>query len=350
MGRVILKSFDGIHQRGLLGMTMQSRYMLLIGFMMVLPVSIASAEEEVDEASAIAAIEQLGGTVRAIAKDTEEKEAAFHLSGSDVTDDGLAHLPAIRNLVWLNLRGTKITDAGLAHLADIKSLTHLHLEQTAITDGGLAHLANLENLEYLNLYGTQITDAGLEHLKNLKNLKKLYVWQTGVTQAGAEALAANISELYINRGADAEPGPPTKALAIGRYVKVRLEGDGRILSLAEVQVIETATGKELQTEGTAMQSSNYSDTEAGRASDGKTDGNYEEGSVSHTNEEANPWWLLDLGSQQDIGKLVIHNRADCCGDRLKDAIVEIFDQSLATVWSGKITDAADGSVTELVAE
>jgi hypothetical protein len=331
-------------------MTMQLRCALLMGLVWAMPVSIALADEAADEAAAIAAIEQMGGTVRAIAKDTAEKEAAFHLSGSDVTDDALAQLPAIGQLVWLNLRGTKVTDAGLAHLANIKSLTRLHLERTATTDAGLAHLANLENLEYLNLYGTQVTDAGLEHLKNLKKLRKLYVWQTGVTKAGADMLVANIPELYINRGADAEPGPPTKALAIGRYVKVRLEGDKRILSLAEVQVIETATGKELQTEGKSLQSSNYNDTEASRANDGKTDGNYEAGSVSHTNEEANPWWLLDLGSPQDIGKLVIHNRADCCGDRLKDAVVEIFDQSLAIVWTGKIPEAADGSVTELVAE
>ena len=327
-------------------MTMQARFTLLIALTMIL----SGAPAVADEAAAIAAIEQIGGTVRTIAKNTEEKEAAFHLSGKDVSDDDLAHLADVSNLVWLNLRGTQISDAGVAHLAKISTLTRLHLEKTAITDAGLASLAGLENLEYLNLYGTQITDAGLEHLKPLTKLKKLYVWETGVTKAGAEMLVANIPDLYINRGADAEPGPPTKALAMGRYVKVRLEGEGRILSLAEVQVIETASGKELQMEGKAIQSSNYNDTEAGRAHDGNVEGVYEKGSVSHTNEEANPWWLLDLGSQQDIGKIVIHNRADCCGDRLKDAIVEIFDQSLAVVWSGKVTEATDGSVTEFVAE
>jgi hypothetical protein len=327
-------------------MTMQTNCSLLIAVAMLFTVSPATA----DEAEAIAAIEQIGGTVRNIAKDTDEKEAAFHLSGKDVTDDGLANLESVSKLVWLNLRGTNISDAGLAHLANVKTLTRLHLEKTAITDAGLAHLAGLENLEYLNLYGTKVTDAGLESLANLKKLKKLYVWETGVTKAGADKLVASIPGLYINRGADAEPGPPTKALAMGRYVKVRLEGEGRILSLAEVQVIETATGKELQAAGKAIQSSNHGDAEASRANDGNVDGVFEKGSVSHTNEETNPWWLLDLGGQQDIGKLVVHNRADCCGDRLKDAVVEIFDQSLAVVWSGKVAEAADGSVTEFVAE
>ncbi|MCA9148959.1 MAG: hypothetical protein KDA92_06670 [Planctomycetales bacterium] len=303
-----------------------------------------------DEAASIAKVEEVGGTIRTIAKDTDQKEAAFHLSGKDVGDDGIAALADIPNLVWLNLRGTKVTDAGLAHLANIKTLTKLHLEQTAITDAGLAQLSGLENLEYLNLYGTKVTDAGLAHLQNLKKLKKLYVWQTEVTKAGADQLLANIPGLYINRGADAEPGPPTKAIAQGRYVKVRLEGEKRILSLAEVQVIETASGKELQTAGQATQSSNYEGNEPKRANDGNVDGVYDKGSVSHTAEETNPWWLLDLGSVQDIGKIAIHNRADCCGDRLEGAIVEVFDASLSIVFTGKVDGATDGSVKEFVAE
>jgi len=321
---------------------------ITIGMSLVFMTALCSVGSA-DEAAAIAEIEKLGGTVRIIAKDSEDKEAAFHLSGKELTDEGLVHLKSISKLVWLNLRGTKITDAGLAHLAEIKTLTQLHLEKTAITDAGLAQLAGLENLEYLNLYGTTVTDAGLEHLKGLSKLKKVYLWQSGVTKAGAEALQAAIPGLYINRGADAEPGPPTKALAMGRFVKVKLEGEKRILSLAEVQVIETASGKELQAAGKASQSSNYGETEAGRANDGNVDGVFEKGSVSHTNEETNPWWLLDLGSTQDIGKLVIHNRADCCGDRLKDAVVEIFDQSLTVVWTGKIAEVKDASVTEFVA-
>ncbi|MFO0914972.1 MAG: discoidin domain-containing protein [Pirellulales bacterium] len=302
-----------------------------------------------DEAEAVAAIEKIGGTVRSVAQDSQDKDVAFHLSGTGLTDDGLAEVAKLSNVIWLNLRGTKITDAGLAHLANLKSLRKLHLEKTAVTDAGLAHLAGLENLEYLNLYGTQVTDAGLQQLKGLKSLKKLFVWETPVTAAGAADLQAAIPELKVNRGADAEPSPPTKTLATGRFVRVRLEGDQRILSLAEVQVLETATGKELQTAGTARQSSVGSDGAPERAIDGKPDGTYSNGSVSHTADEKNPWWLVDLGDARDIGSIVIHNRADCCGDRLKDAVVEVFDQGLNVVWSGKVTDAADGSVTKFVA-
>lgn len=303
-----------------------------------------------DEKSAITAIETIGGTVRVIAQDSDNKEAAFHLSGKELTDDGLTNLNEVGNLTWLNLRGTKITDAGLAHLSGLKSLTKLHLELTTVTDAGLVHLNDLENLEYLNLYGTKVTDAGLEHLKGLKKLKRLYLWQTEVSKEGAEALIAALPELYINRGADAEPGPPTKTLAMGRFIKIRLEGEKKILQLAEVQILETGTGTELQKEGKASQSSDHSGGEAKNATDGNVEGEYEKGSVTHTAESKNPWWLIDLGEAKDIGAIVIHNRSDCCGDRLNEAIVEVFDASLAIVRTEKIADAKDGSVHDIVAK
>ena len=105
-------------------------------------------------------------------------------------DAQLAKLtPLGPNLRWLDLSGTKVTDAGLARLETMPNLTRLHLERTAITDTGLACLARLGSLEFLDLYGTAVTDAGLEQLQKLPQLKRLYLWQTGVTPAGAKAFA-----------------------------------------------------------------------------------------------------------------------------------------------------------------
>ena len=304
---------------------------------------------QADEAAAIAEIEKLGGAVRQIANDSEAKEAAFHLSGKDLTDAGLVWLKEVQNLIWLNLANTKITDAGLAEIAGIKSLTRLHLEKTQIGDAGLQHLTGLENLEYLNLYGTQVSDNGLASLKALPKLKKIYLWESKVTLDGAKTLQSGRPDLYVNLGAEFEKPAEAKALASGQYVRVRLEGDDRILQLAEVQVFEKGTGAELQKSGTARQSSNYSDAEAKRASDGNTDQDYNKGSVSHTNSEKDPWWVLDLGSVKEIESLKIYNRGDCCGDRLKDAVVDVLDASLKVVWSGKIAEVKDASVTEFVA-
>ncbi|MFC1758715.1 hypothetical protein ACFL2H_08095, partial [Planctomycetota bacterium] len=169
-------------------------------FPLTLLLFICSSQASADEKSAIAAIESAGGSVRVIAQDSDNKEAAFHLSGKDLKDDGLGNLKEVKNLIWLNLRSTQITDAGLAQLSEIKTLTRLHLELTNVTDAGMAHLKSLENLEYLNLYGTKVTNAGLGYLKGLKKLKRLYLWQTEVSKEGVEALTASLPDLYINRG------------------------------------------------------------------------------------------------------------------------------------------------------
>lgn len=99
-----------------------------------------------------------------------------------------------------------------------------------------------------------------------------------------------------------------------RYVKVQLNNSGvtRPLSLAEVEVIAS---RNLALAMPATQSSTYVDPSgpavASRANDGNTDGDYFASlSVSVTNEQAQPWWQVDLGSSQPIGEVVLWNRTD----------------------------------------
>ena len=297
-----------------------------------------------DEASAIAEIEKLGGVVRQIAQDVDDKEAAFHLSGKELTDEGLVHLKEIDNLIWLNLANTKISDAGLKHISEIKSLKRLHLEKTQVGDEGLAHLKELSELEYLNLYSTQVSDAGLDHLKSLTNLRKLFLWESKATKDGAAKLMATLAKADINTGAELKP-PPPPVMTTGQYIRVRLEGDKRILQLAEVQVLGV-DGTEFQKSAMARQSSTYTGGEAKKAIDGNTEKDFTKGSVSHTEEQKNPWFVIDLGEPKEIAIIKIHNRGDCCGDRLKDAIVEVLDAGLNVVATKKIAEAKDGSVAE----
>ena len=313
---------------------------------MMLGIVLAAVQTaKADEAAAIAEIEKLGGVVRQIAQNVDDKEVAFHLSGKDLSDEGLVHLQEVENLIWLNLANTAISDAGLAHVGQLKSLKRLHLEKTHIGDAGLAHLKDLSDLEYLNLYGTQVTDAGLDHLKSLGSLKKLYLWQSQVTPAGAAKLGESLSQADINIGADLKA--PPEVMAKGQYVRVRLEGEKRILSLAEVQILDVA-GKELQKGAKARQSSTYPAGEAAKAIDGNLEKVFSKGSVTHTNEQTNPWLVIDLGEEKEIAGLTLHNRGDCCGDRLADAIVEILDAGLNVVATHKVTDAKDGSIAEFV--
>lgn len=150
-----------------------------------------------DSAPATAEIGKIGGTVMQLAQNDDSLVIDFHLGGTALTNDGLAHVKALPKVVELNLKDTQITDDGLAHLAGLGTLVRLHLEQTKITDAGLAHLKDLGNLEYLNLYGTPVTDAGLEHLKPLSKLKKLYVWQTQVTDEGIAKLKEALPDLTV---------------------------------------------------------------------------------------------------------------------------------------------------------
>jgi hypothetical protein len=93
-----------------------------------------------------------------------------------------------------------------------------------------------------------------------------------------------------------------------RYVRVSLPGKGRFLHLAEVQVL--SGGKNVALQGTASQSSIGFDGPAKLANDGNTDGEYTKKSVSHTAQQDDPWWELDLKSEMPIDSVTIWNRTD----------------------------------------
>jgi hypothetical protein len=95
------------------------------------------------------------------------------------TDDDLAPLANLSDLVWLNLNDTQVTDAGLAHLTKLKDLERLRLDGTSIGDRGLAYLVKLDKLRQLNLDNTRISDAGLIHLKEMKNRRDVPASRSG---------------------------------------------------------------------------------------------------------------------------------------------------------------------------
>ncbi|MEK6233416.1 MAG: hypothetical protein N2C14_01790 [Planctomycetales bacterium] len=179
--------------------TARSRWLLLLGIAGVSASLLADDPPESANSQGIAAIREIGGVVR---PDGQGWEVEFHLRAGNVTDDRLARVAALRNIVALNLRDSKITSAGLTHLKELSQLRRLHLERTAVTDDGVSHLAGLGNLEYLNLYGTSVTDASLHYLTGLKNLKRLYAWRTEVTEAGAARLQEQLPGLRVIRGVD----------------------------------------------------------------------------------------------------------------------------------------------------
>ena len=101
-----------------------------------------------------------------------------------------------------------------------------------------------------------------------------------------------------------------------RYVRIELSGK-QILSLAEVEVFSKNPDAEnklinLARQGTATQSTNYKTAHASLAIDGNTEGDYyKANSVTHTAIDGqNPWWEVDLGSEQAVDSIVVWNRTD----------------------------------------
>lgn len=112
---------------------------------------------------------------------------------------------------------------------------------------------------------------------------------------------------------------------MGRYVRIELPGNLRTLTLAEVEIF--SGGINVARKGKATQHSTAAGGAASRAIDGNTNGNYNDGSATHTQEGvANPWWEVDLGAEYPLESVVVWNRTDgALGSRLKNYTLKILD-------------------------
>ena len=86
--------------------------------------------------------------------------------------------------------------------------------------------------------------------------------------------------------------------------------------------------------GVASQSSANHSGVASRVIDGNTNGVWRQGSVTHTANEAQPWWELELAARAAIEELVLYNRADsCCSGRLSNVHVFISETPMGDWYS-----------------
>lgn len=124
----------------------------------------------------------------------------------------------------------------------------------------------------------------------------------------------------------------------GRYVRIDLPGENRFLSLAEVEVWQA--GQNIAPTGKAQQSSTGYGGEAKRAIDGNRDGNYDNNSVTHNNQEKSPWWELDLGSPQAVEAIEIWNRTGPgMRERLDGFRISLLDADKKVVFSETVKKA-----------
>lgn len=78
------------------------------------------------------------------------------------------------------------------------------------------------------------------------------------------------------------------------------------------------------------------------AVDGNTNGNFTNDSVTHTGQDTNAWWEVDLGASYAIYMVRVWNRTDCCGDRLDDAYIFVSNSPFGS--DDPLTVAEDDDV------
>jgi hypothetical protein len=55
----------------------------------------------------------------------------------------------------------------------------------------------------------------------------------------------------------------------------------------------------------------------------EVDGYFLNKSTTHTHYEQGAWWQVDLGGEKNIKQIIIHNRTDCCVNRLSNYQVSV---------------------------
>ena len=163
-------------------------FLQVLGVWLALVASGWTAEPSIDQATAIAQIEKLGGKVAI--DETRPGNPVIWVSflGPEVTDAHLGSLKGLTSLESLNLVWTRVTDTGLACVKEMTKLQSMNMHGTPITDAALEHFKVLTELEALDLYGTQVNGSGLAHLKGLTRLNSLGLGATKLTDAGLEHL------------------------------------------------------------------------------------------------------------------------------------------------------------------
>ncbi|XP_074799797.1 uncharacterized protein LOC141982028 [Natator depressus] len=147
----------------------------------------------------------------------------------------------------------------------------------------------------------------------------------------------------------------------GRYVTIIIPGRRGILTLCEVEVIaqgcplspvaqNLALGR-LATQSSTLKEYGSVKAGAGNAVDGKRDGILDHDSCTHTEQETEPWWNVDLDSRHSVSTVIVKNREDCCGERIKGAQIHVGDSKAGhgkdDPICGTITDTTPGSLSTI---
>lgn len=113
-----------------------------------------------------------------------------------------------------------------------------------------------------------------------------------------------------------------------------------VLSLAEVQLVNSSGNTNFASRGIATQSSTSFGGVASRAIDGNVSQNWTDGGITHTSRPG--WWKLTFTSPVPAAKIIILNRNGSASllDRLRGSILQIYDQNGDLVLQKTLTAAS----------
>lgn len=182
--------------------------------------------------------------VDAAMADLEECEGlrVLQLTGTRLTDEGLAYIGRLRHLKRLAVGATYISDYGLKHLQRLQELEVLDLYNTKIRGHGFEHLHELDKLHWLSLRNCSITDSELDYFHFLNGLSSLDLSLCPVRGEGLTSIGAGLRELYLEAAWITDPGLAAVAsltnLQLLNLADCRV-GDAGLAALARLVSLES---------------------------------------------------------------------------------------------------------------
>lgn len=164
---------------------------------------------------ALRALRAIGVAASRVSDDDARIDVNASVLGSAFRDEHLLLLDGLEAaLRRLDLSGTSITDDGLATLAGFHAVERLLLNRTGVSGRGVSSLSGWPHLKSLGLFATAITDDDLTSLLGFHALRRVYLASAGVTPSGIDSLAAAAPHLEIERAAAFPPSEPLATVTV----------------------------------------------------------------------------------------------------------------------------------------
>ena len=245
-------------------------------------------------------------------------------------------------VLFLSLQGTLGANLALTGTASQSSTAYGGLASRAI-DGNRDGVFTDNSVTHTDPNGTNeywITDLG-----GTKVVESITLWnradccgarmsnlRVSLLDAGSNVIS---SADILNANPVSQGGARSFPLpygSTGRYVKVAslpgLNADGNnIISIAECEIWGHDSLVNLARHPLATVSQSSTLAPAALANDGNTDPNFNDGSVAFTDPSVTTgtWWQVQFGTLATINEIWLFNRNDCCGERLGNFRLSVFN-------------------------